>query len=447
MASAIVATIVWAELEVLQAIGLLLGLTGLIALVYAPLQWLPSAALVAFALVPGALVPTAYVSRAVTPGALVLIIWLFRVLLSKRRVVAPHPAVLGCLLGLIVWSGASSYSSALPQVSLAWTVSIVVGVFLPVLLGTRVEANLLARTWITLGAILSLYAIIEAVIGQNIIFAFFAENDVQHWSVYRAYAGFGHPLLAGTFFVSTFGLALGMWLTGDRRRWLLATSILSLAAAFATISRGAIVTAIVVVAILLVFVTFQKGATFSRVLIVVGIVVVGAFAAVQTPRLVERLLSVEVSRSNDARRSGLDVALTGADFYHWLGAGPAMSQRAVAQFNATQVRIESAYLQLLLSVGLPGLFLFVLALIGAGTIALRSGRLGPLAAMVGVTVSIGFYNSIDARWGSHILIGLSLLLCLKNVSRNESIDDTRAVPGADITNEHDSLNYVHGAAK
>ena len=444
---AVAAALAWEHIGLFQSLVFILGLAGLVGLINIPVHWLPAVALVAFAVVPGQLVPTAYVGRAVTPGTIVLIIWVLKVFLTKRKLRIYNPFVLANIFALLIWSAATSYLSELSEVSFAWSVSMMVAVLLPVLLGSEREADLVARTWILLGAVLSVYTIIEAVLGRNIVFGYLADNDVQHWSVYRAYASFGHPLLAGTFFVATFGLALGMWLRGNRQKWLLSIAILSLIAVFATISRGAIVTAVVVVAAFAIIALLRRSTTVPRALSVVGIIVVSVFAAMNTPRLVERIFSVEGSRSNDARRSGFDVALVGADHFHWLGAGPAMSQRAVAQFNVTQVRIESAYLQLLLSVGLPGLAFFSVAMVGAGCIAVRDGRLGALGALLGVLVSIGFYNSIDARWGSHILIGLALFICLRCSTTRDGGEENGIRQGSSLLRREPSPSLDSGAVK
>lgn len=427
MAVLIVAVMIRLDLGTMRSFGFLLALAAGVALLIVPIERLPALALIAFAVVPASLVPTALVGRAFTPGTLVLAVWAVRVIMTRRPLRVPHPAVLWCSIGLVVWSAAVSYLSAVPTTSLAWTISIGFAIVVPVLFATPNETRELARTWLALGATLSIYAAIEAVIGRNVLFgALTGDTDVQHWSVYRAYASFGHPLLAGSFFVATFGLALGMWLTGTKRTGLLFTAVVSLIATFATISRGAIVSSVVVIALLLLLLLIRRGAGLPRVLGALAIVTAAAFAAVNTPRVVERLFSVEATRSNDARRSGIDVALSGAERYDWLGAGPAMSQRAVSGINYSAVQIESSYLQLLITVGIPGLLLLVTACALAGIAAVRAHQLGSFAALVGVAVSIGFYNAIDARWASHVLIGLTLAMCIHHVTEKRTDEPVTA---------------------
>ncbi|KEP72831.1 hypothetical protein HR12_39860 [Microbacterium sp. SUBG005] len=99
-----------------------------------------------------------------------------------------------------------------------------------------------------------------------------------------------------------------------------------------------------------------------------------------------------------------------AEADRWLGGGPGNSLIIAKPYNVRETIIENAYLQLLISVGLPGLLIFCLIFAGGAFWAFRSGSLVGLGAVAAYAFSIGFFNILETSGGSLVLGGLVLLL-------------------------------------
>ncbi len=399
-----------------------------------PVHWLPALALIAFAVLPLQLVPSEGIANVVRPTSILLGIWILRRWTSPRRDSEDqHPAVarfgsrftVYVLAGLlIVWMGLTlAYSTALTT-SAAWLSSFLMGAFLPLLVfDARAEAQTLKRAFLWLGGLYGAYAAVEQVVRANplfdTIYALLGASVSSPWAVYRSEASFGHPLFLGAFLAIPAALGIGDWLTNGRRSSLV-LGLLSALGVVMTVSRGSILAVGVAgVFAVLAAVVVRGGHGLPRVL---GLGLIGAVALLALSSfapLEERQSSTESDLSAGVREQAVDVALRAADASSWIGSGPGTSGITGRLFS--DVVIENSLLQLLISIGVPGLLLF-LALFGAAMLdSLRRGDLGPAAAIVAYVVAITGFNSLDAVRSMHALLGLLLLLALNGPAMRERL--------------------------
>ncbi|TFD56425.1 hypothetical protein E3T41_14545 [Cryobacterium sp. Hh38] len=140
------------------------------------------------------------------------------------------------------------------------------------------------------------------------------------------------------------------------------------------------------------------------------LVAAGIVALFQFDAFTARNNSVEAELSSQARDLGVWVSLQAANLTGWIGSGPGTSGITGRLFN--EVTIENSLLQLLISIGLPGVLLFLLV-IGSGVAhALSQRAVGAAAALVAYTVCIAGFNAIDALRPMHLLLGCLLILTL-----------------------------------
>lgn len=409
-----------------------------------PRPVLLSVGLVLLCVVPPGVFPEEF-PRSVTPASVLVGIWVWRTMLQQRvfhRVrTAPRSdvmnrAAIGVMASFVLWCLLQTVFSVDVKVSVGWVTGMIVTIAAPVLLASRREARLVRQTWAVISVPLSLYVIAESMLESNVFFGSLpGVGDPQHWSVYRATAGFGHPLAAGTFFAVAFALLVGEAARrqGRNRVMALVSALLVVDALLCTVARGSLVAgliALIVMAVAAAILERRRLRGFLRrspvgngrraVTFGIATAAVGALGlALLVDRLgvlVERTTSAESAGSNSARVEGMDIALDGARASNWIGVGPGASQRAVDEFNTTDVPVENSYLQLVLSVGLPGALLFCVLIVLAATAALRRRDWGALGAVTALGLSIGTYNMVDARLGYHFLIGATLVIALRSPS-------------------------------
>jgi O-antigen ligase len=95
-----------------------------------------------------------------------------------------------------------------------------------------------------------------------------------------------------------------------------------------------------------------------------------------------------------------------------LGTGPGTSSLAAAELGFS-LPIENSLLQILVSLGVPGLLLFGLLIGLALRASLRNpGGLAAASALVAYVVSVSGYNAIDDRRSAHVILGLLLVIAL-----------------------------------
>ena len=104
-----------------------------------------------------------------------------------------------------------------------------------------------------------------------------------------------------------------------------------------------------------------------------------------------------------------------------MGTGPGTSGQTARLLDS--IIIENSMLQLLISVGIPGLLLFVAFLGSLVWCAWARGDLGVGLAVIGYAIAITGFNSLDAVRNMHILIGFLALLAV-----HESIAPAKPAP-------------------
>ncbi|MGB3769708.1 MAG: O-antigen ligase family protein [Rhodococcus sp. (in: high G+C Gram-positive bacteria)] len=396
-----------------------------------PIRAIPSAALVLVAVVPPGLFPE-QLPRIVTPASIVFAGWVVRRLLARGKwtIDRPSGAAAAMMVALSAWCVVATAASVDMRVSIGWTTGVLAVIAPAVLLVSADEARLVRRTWCVLSVPLAMYLVVESFLRSNVLFGSLpGVGDPQHWSSYRSTGAFGHPLAAGTFFAVAFALLVGEALDARGRARIAAAvgAVVAFDAVLCTIARGSLIAALagLVVVAAAVAITerdrLRRAITNIRPSMSLRTVAVGVVAAVAVWVTVDRLgaviaraTSTAAARSNGARVEGIAVALDGAGASGWLGVGPGASQRAVDAFNVTDVPIENSYLQLLLSIGIPGMVLFCALIAVAAVAATRRRDWGGLGAVVTLALSIGTYNMIDARLAYHLLIGLVLMIALNS---------------------------------
>ena len=400
----------------------LLAFVAVLTLFLLPVHVLPAVALVTFALIPARVLPQDGPIGALPLTTMIIVVWALRRLITTTANVplttAPAPfksATRFFAVLFLVWSLFTLLRSPDLQASLGWTISFSAGALLPLFIGTASrEAFWIRRAWLLLGAWLGAYALIEGALRANPIwgtlYTVLGLSDSQHWSVYRATASFGHPLFAGLFFAVACALGIGVWLREDSKPALV-TAILSGLGLVATVSRGAILSAAIAIGFAYFVSLVLRGEKhWGKFALLAVLVAAGIVALFQFDAFTARNNSVEAELSSQARDLGAWVSLQAANLTGWIGSGPGTSGITGRLFN--DVTIENSLLQLLISIGLPGVLLFLLVIGSAVAHALSQRAVGAAAALVAYTVCIAGFNAIDALRPMHLLLGCLLILTL-----------------------------------
>ena len=407
----------------------LLGGAAVLTMFLLPVHILPAVALVAFALIPSRLLPQDGPIGALSLTTMVIVIWALRRLLpikeDTRTATPPAPfrsATRYFAVLFLAWTLFTLVRSTDLQASIGWMISFSAAVLLPLCIGASTrEAYWIRRTWLLLGAWLGAYALLEGLLRFNPIWGgFFTAlglTDHQHWSVYRADASFGHPLFAALFFAVACALAVGIWLQ-ESSKPALAAAVFSGLGLVATVSRGALLSAAIAIgfayAVSLVLRGDKRWGKFALLAVLIVVAVAGLF---QFDAFTARNNSLEAELSSYARDLGVSVSLQAADLTGWIGSGPGTSGITGRLFD--DVTIENSMLQLLISIGLPGLILFLLMIGSAIAHALSRRAVGAAAALVAYSVCIAGFNAIDALRPMHLLLGCLLILAL-NAARADT---------------------------
>ncbi|WP_455133509.1 O-antigen ligase family protein [Microbacterium aurum] len=403
-----------------------LGLVGLAALFLVPVHWLPAISALAVTFVPGRFIPHDGPFRPIAPLVLVLIIWVFRRVALRQvppgssdlppfqpsalRLTVYVPAAF-----LVIWLAYSVVSSSSVTTSISWTMSYLLAVLMPMLVpDSRREGIVLREALMWGGAVLGAYAFVEQLLGFSPLFAVIGSAPEREWSVYRAFATFSHPLAAASYFTIPAMLALGAWARGRGLRYLFLSGFAVLGV-FATVSRGAMLAVAVGAAFLFLSLLLDPAVRAQgRMLVFVGVGIVGALFAASFGPLQDRSDSIEGGLSEGARELGLTVALKAINAGNWLGTGPGTSGQTARRFD--QVIIENSLLQVVISIGIPGLLCIAALLAGLIITALSQRDAGTAAAIVALSVAYTGYNAIDAVLYLHILFALLVLLSLSAFS-------------------------------
>ena len=419
-----------------------LALIGLLVLLTLPVQVLPALALVVIVLVPDRITDVS-VSPVISPATVVLGVWLVRRMLSHDERATPvvrsatdqrlrRALVVLCVLLTAIMVPLTVVSPA-KDYSVSWLFTFVVAVLGPLLVDDlRAEVRLLSRVLPWIGAVAVGYALLESALQRNPVYAPIYEAlgkpDVQHWAVYRSDGSLGHPLLAGLFFAVLLAYAIGRWVESRRPGFVL-LAVLSGFGVVATVSRGSYAAAGVAIAVLIVVGMFSRGGHRLRLFVVLVACTGAGFLALNSDAFIERGLSTEALQSVGSRSVLPQIAWEAARAYHFLGAGPAAAQAAAVPYNFQGLPIENSYLQLLISVGLPGLVLFLGILALAALLAVRHQNLGALAALVAYATAISGFAALDTRRNLLVLLGILILLCIAD-RRAAAAPDVEGAQGA-----------------
>lgn len=391
------------------------------ALALLPVRVLPAAALVLFVVLPQQAVAGVMVAG-LSPASIAMLAWVLRRWMWDSGSAGREPReyslavarlAAAALVAWCVWLITSQSGEALIN-GVGWTASLTVGLVLPLLV-TKVDAELQVL-WrvapvVTIGA--ALYAVLEFSISRNIVFSpiydVVGRSVAQEWAIYRAHGSFGHPLYAATFFSTMAALALGRSVSSGRPQtlWILA----GLFGALVTVSRSAVVAIAAGAAVAATIGLLRHGRRAAKPA-AAGLALMTAASAsfLVGGAFQERGQASEAGTSSDAREQVVAFALTAARSTDWLGIGPASADRVVTRLSDNNYIVESSPLQILVSVGVPGLGLFTLVLMCVFINAASRRAVAGMAGAVSLFVAMAGYNAVETLLPLHVLIGLVLAL-------------------------------------
>ncbi|MGZ6826163.1 MAG: O-antigen ligase family protein, partial [Mycobacteriales bacterium] len=272
--------------------------------------------------------------------------------------------------------------------------------------------ELVARTWVSLAAVLGGYAVVEAfVLHHNPVWDVTGKlgggGVDQVWATYRATTTLGHPLENAGFFSLGASLALARAVRSGSRRDALAV-VLALAGLAATGSRGA--GAAVLLGVVWVLVAEARRAPRRRVAAVAFTLVLAAAGAGVVQ--LTRSGSAEADSSTQYRAATLQSGLASVREHPWLGVGPGASDVVKQEQGGSLATLsyENGWLEAAISDGLP--FLVVMAgMWGTGLVAAaRRRHVGAGAALAVSVLVMGSSNVLEG--GREGLLRFGLLLGL-----------------------------------
>lgn len=392
------------------------SVVGMVLLV-GPLHYLPAAAFMVAVLVPLRSLPVPDFLLVLHPSLAIMLIWLIRSYkhIGVERIRDPRLAVIATIF--VVYSVLGTIASPYPGNGVVWLGSFLIVALLPILRGVTVEERAsIRRLWLILCVVLGFYAIFEFVLGSNPLYSGLyarAQYPVeQKWAIYRVTTTLGHPLTNATFFAAGFGVALGAWVQ-QRSRWFIFAALLSAIGVVLTASRGGLL-ALLSALVCTTLIVFLRGGSRGLPARIAGIIAIcaGGVLAMNSPIVTARSDSAEASASSDFRLIALDIALRVARSYEWLGSGPGSSAPATLGAGPDKLVIESSYLQLLVSVGVPGVVALFLLLSLCLIRCLRAKRYDAAVGLIAYCVAIGFFNFIEANRPMHMVLGALLFISL-----------------------------------
>lgn len=381
-----------------------------------PINLLPSAVLLVFALVPKRLLPDALGDF--HPAAIMMVVWALRVAFAGRKSDRPKlardiPTIVVSVV-LVSWLGISTIFALDRPVSVGWSLTFAVCVLIPLFIPmeTKARDNLIS-IWRWSGALLGFLGVVELATSRNVLFGYIYDilgSDGQHWDSYRATMTFGHPLFAGMFLACSSALAIAYWFRTQSK---LASLVVlgNVGGLISTLSRGGLLAAAVAATLGLLYLVVTTEGRRGRALILglVGSLGITAFLALN-PSLLSRFASDEASGSLTQRLRTITIATDQTFLLPLTGAGPGNSALGIGNAIVSLRYIENSFLQVLLGVGFIGLTL----LVGVFALALRRSwkdrDLDGLMLLTSFAIAIGTYNAIDDQRATMAILGLVLFV-------------------------------------
>jgi polysaccharide biosynthesis protein PslJ len=407
----------------IPTVAALLVVFAVVLLSALPVEMLPALAIWCFGLFPVNDLPLPSFMRAASPGVAILFIWLIR----RKRILGPTKTlsrstrVSGYLM--LCWLLIMTALTISLARSLVWSFAFATSVLLPILAGgfNRNEARLIIKGLIVLATGLSIFAIGEYLLRQNPLFGhLYTESPfplVQHWSTYRVTTTLGHPLNNAVFFAAAAAAAFAVYLESRQFSYLVAF-MFTLVALFLTGSRGALYltpAVIVVVVLMQVKAGNLPMRRLGRLSLLAGIAL-GIAGVLYSQTVGVRASSGEARSSTSARYQDLGVGWRAAGAHNFIGSGPGTSNSAKNENQQSTSEgalvIENSYLQLLVSVGIPGLALIFLLFGSLVRDGVRNRAFPATGALLAVILVISTFNFAEGVRPGLIIIGLLGGSCL-----------------------------------
>jgi polysaccharide biosynthesis protein PslJ len=422
-AVAAVAPLVLLQLPLIIVLLVLVAATGCVILLAVPIRWLPSAVLLAFALLPVTVLPGNRITASFSPVLVATAVWTIRC--HNQPQLRPWPRTVCIFLSL--WLAASTLASIAWEASALWAMNFLVLVIAVCWLASKTRPDamrLLERTWMATAAILGALAVFEHQLGHNPI-PYLANHYTltqQYWSVYRVTTTLGTPLVNGTFFAAAAAIAWARMVI--RPSLFTAASFLGAGAGLVfSYTRSALLGAGVAFLVLTIVRLSRRGGDFGLkfvAAVVIALSCIGGYTAIQV-----RAQSAEANSSATLRGQAVRAAAIIAADHHYIGSGPGTSHRAqlatgtAVPFYSQRSGIENSYLQIFVSIGVPGVAavcLLIAVTIGSG---LRQRAYTGVGALIAVAVSAGGYSMAESAVPALALIGLAMLLCVDDRRSSE----------------------------
>ena len=391
------------------------GIAALAALTLINVDWLPAIAFGAYILLPVTSAPVPDIVTVVSPSLIVILVWLVRCPRPEAKIRDGFDRWQHALIWLILfWMLISTIWSEYKMNAAGWGFTFAITALI---IGWRrlthqAIANLM-KAWTFLAACLALYALVEFATKTNFlwgpIYAAGPYPPRDSYAVYRVSASLGHTLNASTFFAVSMAAMLGYWLATGRRKLLLIAGLCAAALAL-TSSRGGMLAGAIAAVVVFVFGAAKVRKQFgTKMLVVLGAFGAGLIALTVGP-LAERLISDESYESGIIRDKIVALAMQTAEVSGFMGFGPGSSRPALIDITGTHLILENSYLQLLVSVGAPGLILIGLLIFVTAIRAIAAQQYAALGALAAYAISIGGFNFIEAQRPAHLILGVIMLL-------------------------------------
>ena len=404
---------------------LLAGIGATIFAFACPINLLPSAVLLVFALVPKRLLPD--VLGDFHPAAIMIVVWALRVAFIRRdrtrSMLLREKSTAAAAVLMVAWLAVSTIFALDKPVSLGWTMTFAICVLIPVFIPMEVKAreNLLA-IWRWIGAALGALGVVELATSRNVLFGYIYDvvgSDGQHWDSYRATMTFGHPLFAGMFLACSSALAVAYWFREHSKMAVLVV-LGNVGGLVSTLSRGGLLALAIAATFGLLYLVVTTEGKRGRALLLglAGSLGATAFLALN-PAILSRFASDEASGSLTQRLRTITIATDQAQLLPLTGAGPGNSALGIGNAIVSLRYIENSSLQVLLGAGFVGVAVFVIILVLALRNAWRLRDLDGLMLLTAFAVAIGTYNAIDDQRATMAILGLVLFATARH-GHNES---------------------------